>query len=113
MRAFLNCLCHASQLPARQSASPAHERSGYNRAFGLTGKIDIASLSGHELAQSICGSVLLRYAANRRLDVCLSRRATSAWYVWRDARFRQHDDAGWWLDSTRRGLADCIWITNA
>jgi hypothetical protein len=95
------------------SAGRTGDTPMFRGAFGLTGKIDIVSLCGHELAQSICGSVLLRYAADRRLDVCLSRRAISAWYVWWDARFRQDDDAGRWLDSTRRGLADCIWTANA
>src|ERR1700731_4659558 len=102
MRAFLNCLRHASQSEAATTA-----------AFGLTRKIDIVSLSGHELAQSICGSVLLRYAADRRFDVCLSWRAISAGHVRRDARFKQHDDAGRRLDSTRRRVVYCIWTTNA
>src|ERR1700681_4883715 len=101
MRAFLNCLRHASQREAPTTA-----------AFGLTRKIDIVSLCGHELSQSLCGSVLLHYPADRRLDVCLSWGAISAGHIRRDARFRQDDDAGRWLDSTRRGLADCIWITN-
>src|SRR5205823_14520696 len=79
----------------------------------LTPKIDIVSLSGHELSESICGSVLLHYAADRRFDVCLSRRAISAGHVRRNARFREHDDAGRWLDSTRRWLAYCIWIIHA
>src|SRR5216110_1584487 len=79
----------------------------------LTPKIDIVSLSGHELSQSLCGSVLLHYAADRRFDVCLSRRPVGARDVWRYARCRQHDDAGRRLGSTCRRVANCVWIPNA
>src|SRR5207253_833612 len=79
----------------------------------LTPKIDIVSLSGHELSESLCGPVLLHYAADRRFDVCLSRWAVGARDVWRDARRGQHDDAGRRLGSTCRRVAHCIWIPNA
>ena len=39
----------------------------------LTHKIDIVSLTTHELSESVCGPVLLHNAFGRRADVCLSR----------------------------------------